>query len=349
MCLHNKKSDQPPFIRFQVWFFQHYVYLNSATNGQLLPWVQVLRASRGKFECHWCSQHSRHTTGSRASQIQWHPVCIGILQKHLNEGLAVESNIRSNNLVTTFRHSNTLPIYFWIYQDNLPALSRSIETQFQTSDHNTTYRYFFVYFKFRQMKTIVPPISTQSLNLDIVVADKSLILGASIHVALNFSHNDPGFSMFWSSNTISYLRGISTRKYPFLGLNELSNITSTFPAGVHLYQAIARRDRTVTRYTYSQAYTPLTKALDPSAFKNRPFLLALLLGKDHIKEQPDLSHIYNSTAKLLEYQQIQEAIGMELTKSEARLEFVLCAPRIEELFSINPATIKFVQTSCWSR
>ena len=104
-------------------------------------------------------------------------------------------------------------------------------------------------------------------------------------------------------------------------------------------KAIARRDRTVTRYTYSQAYTPLTKALDPSAFKNRPFLLALLLGKDHIKEQPDLSHIYNSTAKLLEYQQIQEAIGMELTKSEARLEFVLCAPRIEELFSINPATI----------
>ena len=113
--------------------------------------------------------------------------------------------------------------------------------------------------------------------------------------------------------------------------------TSPQPAGVHLYQAIARRDRTVTRYTYSQVYTTLTK--DSSAFKNRPFLLALLLGKDYIKEQPDLSHIYNSTAKLLEYQQIQEAIAMKLTKSEACIEFVLCAPRIEELFSINPATI----------
>ena len=59
----------------------------------------------------------------------------------------------------------------------------------------------------------------------------------------------------------------------------------------------------------------------------------------HIKEQPDLSHIYNSTAKLLEHQQIQKAIAMKLTKSEAHLEFVLCAPRIEALFSINQVTI----------
>lgn len=167
----------------------------------------------------------------------------------------------------------------------------------------------------------------QSLNLDIVVVDRSLILGACIHLALNFSHNDARYSIFWGSNTTtSYLRGMSTRKYPFLGLNDVSNITSTFPAGVHLYQALARRDRTVTRYTYSQAYTPMTKALDPSAFKERPFLLALLLGKDYVKEQTYFAHIYNSTAKLLEYQQIQEAIEMNLTKSEARLEFVLCAP-----------------------
>ena len=108
----------------------------------------------------------------------------------------------------------------------------------------------------------------QSLNLDIVVVDRSLILSACIHLALNFSHNDARYSIFWGSNTTtSYLRGMSTRKYPFLGLNDVSNITSTFPAGVHLYQALARRDRTVTRYTYSQAYTPMTKALDPSAFK----------------------------------------------------------------------------------
>ena len=110
------------------------------------------------------------------------------------------------------------------------------------------------------MKTIVPPLSLHSLNLDKVVADPSHILGASIHVALNFSHNNRTFSVFWSSdNTAANLRHLSTRKYPFIGLNEVSNVTSTFPAGSHLYLALARRDRTVARYTYSQAYTPLTK------------------------------------------------------------------------------------------
>ena len=41
------------------------------------------------------------------------------------------------------------------------------------------------------MKTIVPPITMQYLNLDLVVADRSLLLSASIHVALSFAHIDP--------------------------------------------------------------------------------------------------------------------------------------------------------------
>ena len=163
--------------------------------------------------------------------------------------------------------------------------------QFATSDHNNTYQYLFLYFKFGQMKTIIPPISMQSLNFDIVVADRSLILGTCIHVARNFSHNDARYFIFWGSNTTSYLRGMSTRKYPFLGLNEVSNITSTFPAGVHLYQALETRDRIVTRYTYLQAYTSMTKVLYASAFIERPFLLALLLGKVYIKEQSHFVHI----------------------------------------------------------
>ena len=224
--------------------------------------------------------HNNHAKPHEAEQVRSSDTLFALefyrnILIPLIEGLSVESKTRSNNLC----HSNTLPVYFRIYEDDLPALSRSIETQFLTSNHNTTYRYFFVYFKFGQMKTIVPPNSMQSLNLDIVVADRSLILGASIHVALNFSHNDPRFSVFWRSNTTSYLRGISTGKYPFLGLNLLSNITSTFSAGVHLYQAIAKRDQTVSRYTYSQAYTPLTKVLDPSAFKTDHSFLHFCWGK----------------------------------------------------------------------
>ena len=48
---------------------------------------------------------------------------------------------------------------------------------------------------------------------------------------------------------------MSTRKYPFLGLNELSNITSTFPTGTYLYGAIPRRDRAVT-YTPTDCNSP---------------------------------------------------------------------------------------------
>ena len=139
------------------------------------------------------------------------------------EGLPHGSKTRMNNLVTSFRHSNTLPIYFRIYESDLPALSQSIETQFATSDHNNTYRYFLFYIS--NSNTIIPPISMQSLNFDTVVADRSLMLSACIHVALYFSHNDAKYSIFWGSNTTSYLRGMSTRKYPSLGLNEVSNIT----------------------------------------------------------------------------------------------------------------------------
>ena len=67
-----------------------------------------------------------------------------------------------NNLVTSFRHSNTLPIYFRIHESDLPALSQTIEMQFATSDHNNTYRYFFLYFKFGQMN-----ISMQFLVLSL--------------------------------------------------------------------------------------------------------------------------------------------------------------------------------------
>ena len=115
-----------------------------------------------------------------------------------------------------------------------------------------------------------------------------------------------------------------------LGLHKLSNITSTFPTGTHLYQAIPRRDRAVTRYTYAQAYT---KALDSSAFHNRPFLLTLLLGKDYMRDHTEFTNTYNSTTKLLKYQQIREAIVLKMTRSKARLKFVISTPRIEALFS----------------
>ena len=93
------------------------------------------------------------------------------------------------------------------------------------------------------------------------------------------------------------------------------NITSIFPTGTHLYQAIPRGDRAVTRYTYAQAYTPMAKVLDTSAFHDRPLLLTLLLRKDYVREHLEFKNIHNSTAKLLEYYQIREAIILKLSRS----------------------------------
>ena len=57
----------------------------------------------------------------------------------------------------------------------------------------------------------------------------------------------------------------------------------------------------------------MTKALDGSAFHNRPFLLTLPLGKDYVRDHTEFANIYNSTTKLLEYQQIRGAIVLKLT------------------------------------
>ena len=85
--------------------------------------------------------------------------------------------------------------------------------------------------------------------------------------------------------------------------------------------------------------TDSPRALDSSAFHNRPFLLTLLLGKDYMRDHTEFTNIHNSTIKLLKYQQIREAIVLKLTRSKARLEFVISTPRIEALFSLSPTTI----------
>lgn len=55
------------------------------------------------------------------------------------EGLAIETKTRANNLSTTCRHSNTLPVYFRIYEDDLPALKRCLPPS--TTQHTVTSMY----------------------------------------------------------------------------------------------------------------------------------------------------------------------------------------------------------------
>ena len=128
----------------------------------------------------------------------------------------------------------------WLHRSNTPILCQFISAFMNTTflhfpkalrhslQHQTTTTPIDTFFYISNSKTIIPPISMQSLNFDTVVADRSLILSACIHVALYFSHNDAKYSIFWGSNTTSYLRGMSTRKYPSLGWMKFQTLPKPF-------------------------------------------------------------------------------------------------------------------------
>ena len=156
----------------------------------------------------------------------------------------------------------------------------------------------FLYFKFGQQQSVTSvPITLRSTNLDLVIADPSRLFGASAHLAINFEHQDPRYSVFWSTQpTAGYLQGPSTKKFPLLSLSEVGNTTCTFPCADNFMQAINCRDRSAIHFTYAQAYTPLTKALENSSpFSQRPFPLTLLLGKAFVSRTMDLSHVQHCT------------------------------------------------------
>lgn len=81
-----------------------------------------------------------------------------------------------------------------------------------------------------------------------LVADPSQVLGASIHLAITFTHQHPRYSVFWSTQpTAEYLQGQNTKRYPFLGLSEIGN--TTFPRAQSFQQAIQRQDQGAIRLT----------------------------------------------------------------------------------------------------
>ena len=98
-------------------------------------------------------------------------------------------------------------------------------------------------------------MTLNSTPLDPVVQDESKLLGTSLHHGLNFTHRDSRFTVFWQTRpTFDFLRGQNTRKYPVLGLEEISNVTSTSLRDSDLLAALNRRDRDAVHITYAQAY-----------------------------------------------------------------------------------------------
>ena len=148
---------------------------------------------------------------------------------------------------------------------------------------------------------------------------------------------DPRYSIFWRTQpTFDYLRGQTTKKYSVLGLEVVSNVTSTFPREADLLTAIQWHDRGAVHLTYAQVYTLFTKPLENTTpLANRPFLLTLLLGMAFISRQADLQGVRNSTEHLYECLQLIEATFLHLSREEGRLELVLCTPRIGAILSFS--------------
>ena len=127
---------------------------------------------------------------------------------------------RVKNLMKTSSKMQILPTYYQIYGQDTPALSSAIESTLMSNDPNSTYQPYFLYFKFGQQQPVTSvPITLRSTNLDLVITDPSRIFRAPVHLAINFEHRDPRYSVFWSTQTINCWvpPGTVYQKIPFAG------------------------------------------------------------------------------------------------------------------------------------
>ena len=161
--------------------------------------------------------------------------------------LPPSSRTRKNNLALDFT-----PSCFRIYPEDLTRFSRNIDLAFRSLPHDFPFRYHFLYVKYGQQLSI-PDLRT--LDLGLVTRPRKLAL-SSVHVAVNYTHQDSHFSIFWDRpQTTTFLFGSDVVKYPFMGLNELGNITSKRP------RRLANFLQDV-HVPFVQAYTPFVKPFD---------------------------------------------------------------------------------------
>ena len=248
--------------------------------------------------------------------------------KEAIKSLPVQSRTRKSNVLSC----NSLPRCFRFYPEDVCRLSKEIKRL--TILPSSSYRLYFVYYKFGQQQMIAHNHPTLcSTNLDLVVNKGSKILCSSLHFAINFKHTDSEYSLFWSRlDTAQYIIGADTKKYPLLGLSEIGNVTSLLPH--HLSSLLAAwpsSAREDINFTYVQAYTPFVKTLDViKPFFSHPFLLTLLLGRDYVRRNRNFRHLVECTEGLKEYKALKEAVLLQLSQATARFEVVVTSANLRE-------------------
>lgn len=248
-----------------------------------------------------------------------------VLRKAIRN-LSPHTRTRSNNLVM----SSFVPRYYHIFPEDVPLLSKEINGI--ALPPNSSYRFFFLYYKYGQQQLITEhPLTLHNTGLDQVVVKPKKVICSSAHFAINFTHKDSCYSLFWKRiNTYNFLRGRDTNKY------EIGNITSKEPNLQPLLTAWPSDMREGVTLTYAQAYTPFTKPLDnTSPFHSHPFLLTILLGREYVRSNPLFRHLYECTEELNEYLKLREAIILQLTRATGRFEVVATSARLKELISCD--------------
>ena len=124
-----------------------------------------------------------------------------------------------------------LPKLYRIYPEDVTALSLNIKREMRSRRDDAPLEFFFVCYKYGQQQSLSAPLDLACLNLSCVVSRPQSILFSTCHFAVTLTHSDSQFSLFWlMDKTARFLRSRKkVAKYPFMGLGEVGNVTSTSP------------------------------------------------------------------------------------------------------------------------
>ena len=243
---------------------------------------------------------------------------------------------RRNNLTLQTAHCKVLPDYFRVYKEDLNALSSSITTALSNLPEDAPYRFYFTFVKFGQQLRIPHPFTIDSVHLSSIVNKPHRIQSCSMHIATTFSHTSDHFSTFWYLHKHTEMfAGQDVKKYPLFGLSEIGNVTVKNPTSSALLTPWPSTIRENVHLTYVQYYTPFTKSFSSKPFVDHPFLLTLMLGKDHVARNQSFKRFFMSTEKDSDYLALKESIYLHLSKACSRCELVVTCQDVGELLRVN--------------
>ena len=259
-----------------------------------------------------------------------------ILNKSIDR-LPLTTRTRCNNMTMSYKETHTLPTYYRLYPEDIPALSTNICRALRSLDDSYPFQYYFAYHKFGQQQLLQIPVTIQSI-LTHILADQSLIIHASFHLALTFRYRNDSFSVFWRPDPTSQFFHGKITKFPVFGLYEIANITSRKPTGLNHIFPPPHRDN--VEVTYAQAYTPSVKSLGRDRpFVDHPFLLCYILGKEYVQHSRHLEKLRHSVINELDCYELLEMVTLNLFQAKARLEVVITSNEVNPILSFQAGTL----------